>query len=300
MPAEEREVCKRLLTFRRSRGLSRAAFARFVGMDPQLLASYELGRSQVNYPAAFRILSRFPELNPAWLAGEEDLMEVDAPITYPSPDDLEFGPRTAFTWVYDGELRKRVNAQRSPWVNRASPEPYFLLTADPAGRLRAEQMLRLLLRRWLAYLPDSRLNDFLDALKRAGAALLEANLKSEGLTEEGRRSEAMQRIAQVRKLQLEHEAAIIKGGTGKDILDYKSGSVNVPGMRLDVPSWAQLKKTIARLTAERGAKAALAEELGVSRQVLNNWLSTDDQGRPDAELTLRLLQWSLDPKRKTQ
>jgi len=66
----------------------------------------------------------------------------------------------------------------------------------------------------------------------------------------------------------------------------------------DVPTWAQLKKTIITLAAGHGQKAALADELGVSRQVLGNWLSDGEQGAPNAETTLWLFKWSLDPKRK--
>lgn len=81
----------------------------------------------------------------------------------------------------------------------------------------------------------------------------------------------------------------------KDKIDMSQGACgSVAGMRLEVPTWNQLKKSIAHLTSERGAKAALAKELGVSRQVLNNWLSDAGQGAPPADLTLRLFRWSLE------
>ena len=86
----------------------------------------------------------------------------------------------------------------------------------------------------------------------------------------------------------------------KDILDSKSPTGSVTDMSLEVPTWAQLKKQIAKLTSAHGKKAALADELGVSRQVLGNWLSSDDQGTPNAELTLRLLKWVRDPKRQVK
>lgn len=75
----------------------------------------------------------------------------------------------------------------------------------------------------------------------------------------------------------------------KDILDVRGAADSVTGMKRRVPSWSQLRKMIAEQTSERGAKAALAKELGVSRQVLTNWLTAREQGAPNAELTLKLL-----------
>jgi hypothetical protein len=77
----------------------------------------------------------------------------------------------------------------------------------------------------------------------------------------------------------------------QDNLDSPADGSTMRAMSVKVPTWAQLKISIARLTSERGQKAALAAKFGVSRQVLGNWLSTDDQGAPNATLTLRLLRW---------
>lgn len=57
----------------------------------------------------------------------------------------------------------------------------------------------------------------------------------------------------------------------------------------ELPTWDQLKKEIVRLTGKRGQKAALAGEMKISRQVLNNWLSDEGHGAPSASQTLLLL-----------
>ncbi len=72
-------------------------------------------------------------------------------------------------------------------------------------------------------------------------------------------------------------------------LDNVSLSDTIPGMGLEVPTWPALKKLVLQFTANHGAKAALAKELKVSRQVLGNWLSDNSQGMPNADLTLELL-----------
>jgi hypothetical protein len=67
-------------------------------------------------------------------------------------------------------------------------------------------------------------------------------------------------------------------------------------VRAKSPLWDELKADIVRLTAARGMRAALARELGVSRQVLNGWLF--GVSAPGAEQTLFLHQWAGGRKRE--
>lgn len=53
--------------------------------------------------------------------------------------------------------------------------------------------------------------------------------------------------------------------------------------------WKTLRVRVIGATASFGAKARLARELGVSKQVVNAWLTGD--GTPGAENALRLLEW---------
>jgi transcriptional regulator with XRE-family HTH domain len=54
--------------------------------------------------------------------------------------------------------------------------------------------------------------------------------------------------------------------------------------------WSILLSRIRNTTAERGAKAQLARELGVSKQLLNAWL-IGGTSTPGPDHTLRLLEW---------
>jgi transcriptional regulator with XRE-family HTH domain len=63
------------------------------------------------------------------------------------------------------------------------------------------------------------------------------------------------------------------------------------GVQTKVPTWAELKRKILRYTSGHGQKAALANEMNISRQVLGNWLSAGSKGAPNAEQTLWLLHW---------
>lgn len=77
----------------------------------------------------------------------------------------------------------------------------------------------------------------------------------------------------------------------KEEIDKKYLFEIVSSVKTEVPTWPELKKNLKRLTAQRGEKSALAKSLGISRQVLGNWLSDDSQGTPNADFTLALLKW---------
>lgn len=69
MPERERQICERLHRFRKSTQLTRAAFAREIGVEPLRLASYELARAPVRFDLAWRIKERF-QLSLVWLFKE--------------------------------------------------------------------------------------------------------------------------------------------------------------------------------------------------------------------------------------
>jgi transcriptional regulator with XRE-family HTH domain len=54
--------------------------------------------------------------------------------------------------------------------------------------------------------------------------------------------------------------------------------------------WKQLQRRLRMATRTRGAKASLARELGVDRQLVTEWLKHATRG-PSAETALRLLEW---------
>jgi hypothetical protein len=53
--------------------------------------------------------------------------------------------------------------------------------------------------------------------------------------------------------------------------------------------WKLLVTRLKTATSKHGAKAQLAREFGVSKQVVHAWLT--GEGTPGAENTLRLLEW---------
>jgi len=57
--------------------------------------------------------------------------------------------------------------------------------------------------------------------------------------------------------------------------------------------WPRLRKRLTRILARRGMKAALARDVGVTRQAVDAWLSKSRRSpaAPSAEMTLRVLEW---------
>ena len=308
-PDRERQIGERLREFRAWIKLSRSVFAGQAGLDASLLRSYECARSQLNYSAAYKVIMAFG-LNPEWLATGNGRMWLALPI--PSPKELNVGVRAPFSKIYEKHLAKVVAEQTKKWESRPPPEPIplHINAADPRARLMAEAQMVNWLRRLVLCLPDSKLEDFLNFLYLLGTRLARsypADLK--GVFE--KRIEAMD-CARAQMESHKHFLADEQPGRGKplgnrnveqckDILDMPKRPDKILVVKMPrVPTWAQLKKDVARLTAGRGEKAALAAKLGVSRQVLGNWLSSDDQGTPNANLSLKLLDWVFEKMNETK
>lgn len=300
MPAEERAVCDRLRKFRESKGLTRAEFARLVGMDARLLASYEMAHSQLNYPAAFQILTRFPELNPEWLAGQGNIMVMLQPVTYHSPEETGHGPRTLFSFIYNEFLKARIGRAPGAWLKyESAPFPEFRFSEDVYGRLRAEAVFQSWLRRWLAKVSDEKGNEFLNALKRyVEGALLKKRYGASRVSDEIWR----ERIAEVERLHLKYQAAFIGVGMASGIAKgkerekkYLTDTATHATLQIVKPQLPSLLDDLNRMTKESGKMSELAAYLTkatrkrVPLASVSRWLS--GKREPGGEITLLLRNW---------
>lgn len=289
LPKREKEICARLLEFRTSTGLSRVAFAKRAGVNTGLLRSYETANSQLNYPAAYKIITSLG-IGPEWLATGLGSKVDRVPI--PTPAEINASPRSLFSHIFDNALSSRILKGDSP--NLTTPNEFH-------ARWRVWYALRAVTYEWMNHVPASQLQAFWDAVNQAADKAI-ASYGHQSKDEIWRRGLALEKEESsvfpfINKAESPGLPSV-NGGI-KDYLDSFRAGDNVLAMKAkEVPTWPQLKKTIAKLTAGHGQKAALADELGVSQQVLGNWLSDGKQGAPNAELTLRLFKWSLDPKRQ--
>jgi len=281
MPAREKAICRRLREFRLWTGLSQAEFSSVVGLNLRAYASYEYERSQLNYVAAWRILTAMHMLNPIWLAEGAGEMLEGRHFTCWSPEDTGLGPRTAFSFVYDTQLKRPL--LRSPVLRLLEPIKglrMFTFASDISGRLFSKERFGDFLSGWLAALPDSNVNDFLNELfRRAAQVFARYPRDKDQQAIETRRAE-IYRIEERRRF----------GSASQNSEKRVLTGVAVSGKLAPVKS--QLKNLLAdlnRLTREPGTKTKLADFLSAPLTSVSRWLSGERE--PGGETTLKMLRW---------
>lgn len=100
-------------------------------------------------------------------------------------------------------------------------------------------------------------------------------------------------VKEIAQRNAEEEASFTPGEKIEKYLTNKSEQSTVQPM----PTWAQLKAEVQRLTGERGEKAALARYCQVTPQAVATWLDKDSATEPGAEATLKLLEFVEERKR---
>ncbi|MBE0545732.1 MAG: helix-turn-helix transcriptional regulator [Verrucomicrobia bacterium] len=294
MSEAEAAIGARVKEFRERIEWPQSVFANEIGVTRNKLASIEYGRTPLRCALALRICKRY-HISELWLAKGVGSSQPDLGLE--KGIEASIPPKMLFSRAFADMLESRIDAGLLEFLKYNERTGATEVILPPFGVPPAHRHEWFVLKAFKGAsesLPANERAEFCDAVLRSISTLLKA-----------RRPEAEDRHVLQGSLdrfnRQQREAALGKGAgqktfsLDKDILDTpQGGGVTVAGMRLEVPTWKQLKKSIAHLTSEHGAKAALAKELGVSRQVLNNWLSDAGQGAPPADLTLRLFRWSLE------
>ncbi len=147
---------------------------------------------------------------------------------------------------------------------------------------------------WIAHVPDNKVQDFSDCLIESAKKIIAGFPVDSGEKTSFRRDALM--WARMRADVLARNAGNmffqnVSFSQRKEGIDNAVSHGIIGSVKTEVPTWPQLKRDLKRLTAQHGEKSALAKSLGISRQVLGNWLSDDSQGTPNADFTLALLKW---------
>jgi transcriptional regulator with XRE-family HTH domain len=281
MPQRERDICERLKQFRTDSGLSQSEFARLCGLKLRAYASYEYAHSQLNYPAAWKILTTFPLLNPAWLAGENASREYLPVIIYPTAADLEYGPRTPFSSVYNGKLKALIaNSQPLFGANLSCP---FLVSKDACGRVVAKEMFGEIMGNWLPRVPNRNLNTFLNEAYRRCSELFSKLHDDSDLAAVSQLARQMKKIAFKRRL-------VFLGNFAVDDPKKDLQGDSLKGNTVEVASKIQkLIEQVKRKALKPGAKAELARKLRVAPARISEWLAGDKE--PGGNYTLKLQNW---------
>jgi hypothetical protein len=219
-------------------------------MSPIALANYEWGRAPVKFELAWKVQNRY-RINLEYLATGN----LPRLAKWTVHESAVLDPASRLSDAYDKILKKEFERRHryEALTRKANIEIEF---QDPIGAPMDE------------------------TYSSAMAVEICEDLKSLDGSKWGNYHMAIRKAAR-EFLDLE----------SKDNLDVKTTKPIVAAMSSvpTVPTWPQLRKLIARQTAERGAKAALAKQLHVKPAVLYNWLACREQGAPNAELTLKLL-----------
>lgn len=280
MPKEEQAICKRLLAWRLMTGLSQAELAGLVGLDVRAYASYEYARSRLNYPAAWKLLTFFRQLNPQWLAEGKGQMVQWFDFEMPAPESLETGPRAPFSSVFREQIKGPLSkAKPLHLVQEGIPVRLFPMTPDASGRLFAKDRFGSLLLQWLSDLPDVAVESFMDKLFRRLAALYARWPRDPDKEAVQRRRDEIYRLEMQRRLPTSEES-------GKTHLTEAATADRTPEVKSPL---ANLRARLNTQTSEPGKKSELAEYLGAPLPSVSRWLSGDRE--PGGEITLKMLHW---------
>ena len=110
IPEIEKQICRRLLEFRRTTKLTRAALAGVLGLAPTRLANYELGRVPLPFSVAEKLNEKF-QINYEWLAeGKGGMASLEA---FHRAKGAHLSPIALFSRVYFDEIKADLPPDRA-------------------------------------------------------------------------------------------------------------------------------------------------------------------------------------------
>jgi hypothetical protein len=215
------------------------------------------------------------------------------------------GARALFSNIYEIHLAKTVVKATKEWESKPPPEPVPLHVnaADPRARLAAESQMINWMKRLILCLPDERLELFLNFIYREGTKLYRTwppdtkEAFDQRIVAMDRARSQMETAKNFPACEQSEEAgkrAATQSDIGdkifsKEPLDILTAPPHIGGVQNEIRDLKGLIERLKKVTAPRGAKAALAREFKVSRQAVNQWLS--GESNPSADLAIRLQYW---------
>lgn len=294
LPTREAEVCVRLRRYRKLTKLSQVVFAREIGLDSTTLASYEHARAPLKSGVAGKIIASYG-LNPGWLAEGKGRPFVDIPPSMHCEIMMRLSstPEALFSQVFQemitGEEGQKLSAVFSQPISEKKET--IEVSADSQGRLFAWDWLQGEMLLWIAAVPGSKINHFLNKVICHAEDLLETYPVDIREDVSARLREIVE-LRQRRKL-LPHKPDKFRAECGEinqALLDNGKESAIISIMNSQFGSlWNELRSRLITATKDRGTKSELARNFKVSRQAVGEWLS--GASSPSAETALGLLKW---------
>ena len=262
MPESELRICYRLSEFRNSKGITRAALAKQIGINQFSLANIERGLAPVRFTVGYNFCQAFNR-SMMWLATGRPPLSVFTPA---SREILRrFGNKWLFSQAYAEGLGAFVEAELGRIAESAGTSLHeldhliILSNARVGAGSHAEEHFE-------------RTVDFINSWKQ-------------GMTDD-------QKIAFANQL-ADVCFRFYNGPGGKNNLTDSSLKGNTSSVKSEIK---RLMVRVKKFAGLAGNKAALAKYLHVAPPRISEWLSGKKE--PGGEYTLRLLKWVTEQERE--
>jgi transcriptional regulator with XRE-family HTH domain len=278
MNARERGVSERVKLVRDNLGWTQADFSKAIGIRRSKLACIEYGHTPLRYKSALDLCSVF-DINGEWLITGKGEMHGSAPGLWVAEFPLEKHGKKLFTEVYDTDPRIFIHVTR-----------VFGLPEGPTPGFDAERFLLAYAVQWfnsVTFKTPAEAERFVrDVNDFAKQSLQEMQRRGEAIGKRTSR-EIAEHYSTVS--QMARKSAAGRKFICKSLLDTLPPFPHTAGVQDQIRDLNGLIERLKKVTAPRGAKAALAREFKVTRQAVNQWLS--GESNPSADLAIRLQYW---------
>jgi transcriptional regulator with XRE-family HTH domain len=286
MNQTERDICARLKLFRESVGIGQHEFSHLVGLTRNQLSGVEYSHYPLRYQTAWKIREELG-LSLNWLASGRGLPNDFDLDPWPIPSSVQ-KKAALLSEIADGLRFQDLNSPAHKEREKMWFENQKGKRQKPPNRSVLLSVLKDNLVEWMARVPDERTEDFATEIINCGQnyadrfckdSSLKISVRARALIWGEMRDDIRKRLPKVESL----------ANKKQDVLDNESGKREDAFVKAKIKSLPELLKAVSNRVSERGKKTALARELGVSRQAVDQWLSGD--AKPSAELTFKLLNW---------
>ena len=269
------EVAARIKKVRKIRKCTRAYLAAQIGVTTDAVKRIELGRVPLKYELARRIFTCLG-INPHWAASGKD--SAFRYVQLPTSIELNVPDSAIFSRVFEARLA-------GLFLNKEADPKLEIVLRHQRGTLAAD-----LMKSWFRDVPDGCVGAFEKHMDKAKTDFFETcpNETPERRLHRRLQYEDFYQKQEERMIEA-LKAAESRQNKRKDLLDIKPGISDNERVSKKIRSLSELLAALRELTQLRGQKAALARELKVTRQAIDQWLSR--KAKPSAEITFELLHW---------
>lgn len=271
--------------FRESIGWGQDEFSKRLGLSLNQLAGIEYARVPLRYEIAWKIRELFG-LSLTWLVnGKYPPNEPDLD-PWPNPTSLKnnrhlLSEVERTLWFSDPNNPAVKEAEKLWWKKRRDKK------VQKTNRAVLLSILKDNLQEWMAMVPEDMVDDFTTELMHCGQTYTE-KYQDQPSVKVGLRTRALiwgEMREEINKRMPLNTAKEIS----EDMLDNVPPLPHTADVQNEIRDLKGLIERLKKVTAPRGAKAALAREFKVSRQAVNQWLS--GESNPSADLAIRLQYW---------